>query len=72
MKNKYTLFVTDHNPSGVGGGAFATRAFINAFSQIEKNKLVIIGVSSINDDTFINTDKIRLIKVKPRYNLQKD
>jgi glycosyltransferase involved in cell wall biosynthesis len=65
------LFVTYHNPSSTGGGSFASRAFINAFSKIIKGKLILLCASSVNEKIFKKNTNMQIIKVERRSIIQK-
>jgi glycosyltransferase involved in cell wall biosynthesis len=70
MKDQ-VLFVTRHDPSKCSGGDYASRAFINAFSDIINNDLVVFLTDEADISIFRNRKNIKTIKVPPRTLYQK-
>ena len=51
------LFITHHYLSGVGGGAFATKAFINALAEIFPNCVTLLFPIKNIDDKISDLNK---------------
>lgn len=62
------LIVTYHNISGVGGGTFASKAFINAFSEICDKTVLLYPIKSKNEPNDLNDNVIR---IPVEYNISK-
>lgn len=62
------LFITHHSLSGFGGGSFASRAYINAFSEIFTELTVLYPLKKDDYANNIN-QKVNLIPVT--YNIPK-
>lgn len=48
LHNNKILFVTLHYLDGIGGGTFATRAYINAFTELFNGNLTLLYPASLN------------------------
>lgn len=64
------LFITHHYLSGVGGGAFATKAFINAFAEIFPNSMTLLFPIKNIDDNISDLNK-NIKKIPVTYNIPK-
>ena len=63
------LFVTYHYLTTTGGGAFASRAYINAFAELAENITLLYPICK-GQNTFVGINKkIRLVPIE--YNAQK-
>lgn len=62
------LIITHHYLNGVGGGSFASKAFINAFSTIFKDVTLLYPVKNVNDKIEINEN---IKKIPVTYNIPK-
>lgn len=62
---KRILFVTHHTLVGNGGGVFATKAFIHAFSTIYPGMTVLYPIK--NDDVYLNNEKWEIDLLPIRY-----
>ena len=65
------LYITKHNPWGRGGGATASRMYLEAFIQIFANDVIELCIAnqipySDIPMTIRNSENIKLIEVPPR------
>lgn len=63
-----TLFICYSYLTGNGGGIYASRAYINAFSEISETTTLIYPTSKIESIEGVNTDKITLFPVEDKRN----
>jgi len=62
---KKTVFITRHDPTKLGGGAFATRAYLEALNKIYP-KQVVLFVADSYEDNVLSYESSKIIKVPPR------
>lgn len=65
---KKIVFITRHNPTKLGGGPFATRAYIEALNKIYP-KQVVLFVDDSYEDNVLSYEPFEIIKVPPRAKL---
>ena len=66
--NKKIVFITRHDPSGVGGGAYATKAYLNALIHLYGCRIVLF-VSDNFDSVNFKIVESQVIRVKSRNRL---
>jgi hypothetical protein len=69
MKDINAWFVTPHDPAGIGGGAYATRALIQALNRLFGNRLSVVGPVGANGVAGVSDD--RFLRVPPRRRREK-
>jgi glycosyltransferase involved in cell wall biosynthesis len=62
---KKIVFITRHDPTKLGGGAFATRAYLEALNKIYP-KQVVLFVADSYEDNVLSYESSKIIKVLPR------
>lgn len=65
---KKIVFITRHDPTKLGGGAFATRAYLEALNKIYP-KQVVLFVSDSYEDNVLSYESSKIMKVPPRTKL---
>jgi glycosyltransferase involved in cell wall biosynthesis len=66
---KKIVFITRHDPTKIGGGAFATRAYLEALNKIYPKQVVLFVADSYEDDE-LSYKSSKIIKVLPRTKLK--
>ncbi|GAB7257505.1 glycosyltransferase [Polaribacter sp. OB-PA-B3] len=62
---KKIVFITKHDPTKIGGGAFATRAYLEALNKIYP-KQVVLFVADSYEENVLSYESSKIIKVLPR------
>ena len=62
---KKVVFITRHDPTKTGGGAFATRAYLEAINKLYP-KQVVLFVANSYEDGILSYESSKIIKVLPR------
>lgn len=62
---KKIVFITRHDPTKLGGGAFATRAYLEALNKIYPNQVTLFVADSYQEG-ILGYESSKIIKVVPR------
>ena len=62
---KKIVFITRHNPTSIGGGSYATRAYLEALNKIYP-KQVVLFVADSYEDNILSYESAEIIKVPSR------
>ena len=65
---KKIVFVTRNNPTFIGGGSFATRAYLEALNKIYPEQVVLFVADSY-EENILSYESSEIIKVPPRKRL---